>query len=85
MTGRELEELCSLGENTTVQFKLGFSKSKQLINRADGNQFIARIWRTTPKNEDATQRANEESYYATQKDEYTTQKGKRVILPIIKV
>lgn len=40
----------------------------ELIDRPDGNQFIARIWRTT-------QKANEELLSATQKDECTTQKA----------
>ena len=47
----------------------------ELIDRPDGNQFIARIWRTTQKDETTTQKANEELISATQKDESTTQKS----------
>ena len=47
-----------------------------LIDHPDGNQFVARIWRTTQKNEDATQKANEEMISTTQKEEFTTQKSK---------
>ena len=48
----------------------------ELIDRPDGNQFIARIWRTTQKDEETTQKANEELIFTTQKDENTTQKIK---------
>lgn len=48
----------------------------ELIDRPDGNQFIARIWRTTQKDLITTQKANEELISATQKDESTTQKSK---------
>ena len=47
----------------------------ELIDRPDGNQFIARIWRTTQKDETTTQKANEELFSATPKDESTTQKS----------
>ena len=47
----------------------------ELIDRPDGNQFIARIWRTTQKDETTTQKANEELISATQKEESTTQKS----------
>lgn len=47
----------------------------ELIDRPDGNQFIARVWRTTQKNEDATQKANKELIFATQKEDITTQKS----------
>ena len=47
----------------------------ELIDRPDGNQFIARIWRTTQKDETTTQKANEELVSATQKEESTTQKS----------
>ena len=40
----------------------------------DGNQFIARIWRTTHKNEITTQKANEGLAFTTQKDNTATQK-----------
>lgn len=40
----------------------------ELIDRPDGNQFIARIWRTTQKDETTTQKANEELISATQKE-----------------
>jgi len=48
----------------------------ELIDRPEGNQFIARVWRTTQKDETATQKANEELIKATQKEESTTQKSK---------
>ena len=48
----------------------------ELIDRPDGNQFIARIWRTTQKDEFTTQKANEELTSATQKEEIATQKSK---------
>ena len=48
----------------------------ELIDRPDGNQFIARIWRTTQKDEITTQKANEELISTTQKEESTTQKRK---------
>ena len=47
----------------------------ELIDRPDGNQFIARIWRTTQKDEVTTQKANEELISTTQKKETTTQKS----------
>ena len=47
----------------------------ELIDRPDGNQFIARVWRTTQKNEDTTQKANKELISATQKEDTTTQKS----------
>ena len=46
----------------------------ELIDRPDGNQFIARIWRTTQKDDSTTQKANENLIDTTQKDEATTQK-----------
>ena len=46
----------------------------ELIDHPDGNQFVARIWRTTQKNEDATQKANEELISTTQKSKNTTPK-----------
>lgn len=48
----------------------------ELIDRPDGNQFIARIWRTTQKDEFTTQKATEELISATQKEEIATQKSK---------
>jgi ATP-dependent DNA helicase RecG len=48
----------------------------ELIDRPDGNQFIARIWRTAQKDESTTQKANEELISATQKEEKATQKDK---------
>ena len=47
----------------------------ELIDRPDGNQFIARIWRTTQKDENTTQKATEELISATQKEILTTQKS----------
>jgi len=47
----------------------------ELIDRPDGNQFIARIWRTTQKDELTTQKATEELVSATQKEEIATQKS----------
>lgn len=49
------------------------------IDRPDGNQFIVRIWRTAQKDEVTTQRANEELFSATQKDENTTPKRENTI------
>ena len=46
----------------------------ELIDRPDGNQFVARIWRTTQKDEITTQKANKELISTTQKGEATTQK-----------
>ena len=46
----------------------------ELIDRPDGNQFIARIWRTTQKDDSTTQKANENLKATTQKDKATTQK-----------
>ena len=40
-----------------------------LIDHPDGNQFVARIWRTT-------QKANEELIYTTPKEDLATQKSK---------
>jgi predicted HTH transcriptional regulator len=48
----------------------------ELIDRPEGNQFIARVWRTTQKDETTTQNANEELISTTQKEESTTQKSK---------
>ena len=48
----------------------------ELIDRPDGNQFIARIWRTTQKDELTTQKATEELISAPQKEEIATQKSK---------
>lgn len=48
----------------------------ELIDRPDGNQFIARIWRTTQKDEFTTQKATEELISATQKEYIATQKSK---------
>ena len=48
----------------------------ELIDRPDGNQFVARIWRTTLKDEVTTQKANEELISTTQKEEGATQKSK---------
>ena len=48
----------------------------ELIDRPDGNQFIARIWRTTQKDDTTAQKANEELASATQKEDATTQKNK---------
>lgn len=46
----------------------------ELIDHPDGNQFVARIWSTTQKKENTTQKANEELISTTQKEESTTQK-----------
>lgn len=46
----------------------------ELINHPDGNQFVARVWRTTQKDEIATQKANESLAEATQKGDTTTRK-----------
>ncbi len=52
----------------------------ELIDRPDGNQFIARIWRTTQKDIFTTQKTNEELSSTTQKEEKTTQKNKQTTL-----
>ena len=51
----------------------------ELIDRPDGNQFVARVWRTTQKDETAIQKANEELISTTQKEESTTQKRENTI------
>lgn len=48
----------------------------ELIDRPDGNQFLARIWRTTHKDEFTTQKADEELIATTQKEEESNQKSK---------
>ena len=48
----------------------------ELIDRPDGNQFIARIWRTAPKDEITNQKANEELISITQKENSTVPKSK---------
>ena len=48
----------------------------ELIDRPDGNQFVARIWRTTQKDKTTTQKANEELNSTTQKEDLATQKSK---------
>lgn len=48
----------------------------ELIDRPDGNQFVARIWRTTQRDKTTTQKANEELVSTTQKEEVATQKNK---------
>ena len=48
----------------------------ELIDRPDGNQFIARIWRTAQKDEKTVQKANGELISATQKEDSTAQKSK---------
>ena len=52
----------------------------ELIDRPEGNQFIARVWRTTQKDETSTRKANEELITTTQKEESTIQKSKKVTL-----
>lgn len=46
----------------------------ELVDRPDGNQFIARIWRTAQKDENTAQKANEELVFTTQKEDLTAQK-----------
>ena len=46
------------------------------IYRPDGNQFVARIWRTTQKDAATTQKANKELISTTQKEECATQKSR---------
>ena len=48
----------------------------ELIDRPDGNQFVARIWRTTQKDEITTQKANDELSSTTQKGNLATQKSR---------
>ena len=52
----------------------------ELIDRPDGNQFVARIWRTTQKDEITTQKANDELSYTTQKGNMPTQKSEATTL-----
>jgi len=60
---------------------MGSGCDVELIDHPEGNQFVARVWRTTQKNEATTQKANIDLETTTQKDnattlnsEYTTQK-----------
>ena len=46
----------------------------EFIDRPNGNQFVARIWRTTQKDQNTTQKANEGLELTTQKTKATTQK-----------
>lgn len=46
----------------------------ELIDCPDGNQFIARVWRTTQKNEGTTQKANDGLIPTTQKEKSATRK-----------
>lgn len=46
----------------------------ELIDRPEGNQFAARVWRTAQKDEVTTQKANDELIFTTQKNEVATQK-----------
>ena len=46
----------------------------ELIDRPDGNQFIARVWRTTQKSEETTQKANDGLISTTQKEKSTIRK-----------
>lgn len=76
--------LAQFGSNTMPYRGLGSGiprvmatgRDVELIDRPDGNQFIARIWRTTQKDEDTTQKANRELYSTTQKEDLATQKNK---------
>ena len=47
-----------------------------LIDHPDGNQFVARIWRTTQKDDITTQKTNEELISTTPKEDLATQKSK---------
>ena len=51
----------------------------ELVDRPDGNQFVARIWRTAQKDENAAQKANEELAATTQKEELAAQKDKTTV------
>ena len=83
----ELLLLAQFGSNTMPYRGLGSGIPRvmasgsdvELIDRPDGNQFIARIWRTTQKDEITTQKANEELLSAIQKEESTTQKRENTI------
>lgn len=48
----------------------------ELIDRPDGNQFAARIWRTTQKDKFTTQKTNSELDSTTQKNGLATQKSR---------
>lgn len=77
-------QLAQFGSNTMPYRGLGsgiprvmaMGSDVKLIDRQEGNQFVARIWRTTKKDEIATQKENEELISTTQKNEITTQNGK---------
>lgn len=77
-------QLAQFGSNTMPYRGLGsgiprvmaMGSDVELIDRPEGNQFVARIWRTTKKDEIATQKENEELISTTQKNEITTQNGK---------
>ena len=47
-----------------------------LIDHPGGNQFVARIWRTTQKDDITTQKTNEELISTTPKEDLATQKSK---------
>ena len=47
----------------------------ELIDRPDGNQFVARIWRTAQKDKNTIQKANEVLVPTTQKENSATQKS----------
>ena len=49
----------------------------ELIDRPEGNQFVARIWRTTQKDEGTTQKENKELTSTASKEDLTTQKSKK--------
>ena len=74
--------LAQFGSNTMPYRGLGSGISRvmatgsdvELIDRPDGNQFVARIWRTTQKDEITTQKANDELSSTTQKGNLATQK-----------
>ena len=68
------EPYCGLGSG--IPRVMAENCDVELIDRPDGNQFIARIWRTTQKDEFTTQKANEELISTTQKEEEATQKVK---------
>lgn len=75
-------QLAQFGSNTMPYRGLGSGIPRvmatgsdvELIDRPDGNQFVARIWRTTQKDEITTQKANSELISTTPKDSIATQK-----------
>ena len=69
MTEQELLELCSLGESTTVQYKLEFTTQKNEDTTQKANKELI----SATQKEDVT---TQKSKVTTQKEDVTTQKSK---------